>query len=415
MGIFKAGILTLGAVAALGFFTSTAHAAALAGSDTTPGDSCAGIPSGATRMVADPDGDGTRVTLICDGTTWNQEGIVVLSKTGAAPTADGTSIANLSEIGDVTITTPSDGDALTYQSGVWVNQAGGGGGGSSIELIDADADTWVRVMADDGTTDTDIIRFSVGGNTIMGIYDGALPAATVGAGLFVEDPSSTSLHQTRVHIKNSSSTDGEASLNFGNTWGTARYGSIGTDGTDSQVDHTLFFQAFGNRDIKFNTAAGEVVRIDGTNPFVGINDANPSAALDVVGDINYTGVLVDVSDRSQKTDIRHLRSVLSKMHSIHGVSFVMKNDPKRQVELGLIAQDVEAVYPQLVHTDPQGIKSLNYTGMIGPLVEAVKELDMHNGELARENAELRRMVQDLSARMDVLEGKRRPKRSPYND
>lgn len=222
-------------------------------------------------------------------------------------TADGTGIANLSEIGDVTITTPSDGDALTYQSGIWLNQAGGG----------------------------------------------ATPAGS----------------------------DGHIQFNDG--------------GSALGASSNLFWDAANNR--------------------LGINDSAPAVALDVQGNINYTGVLVDVSDRRQKENIRNLTGALDKLRYVEGVSFTMKNDPERKVELGLIAQDVEQVYPFLVQTDPQGVKSLNYTGMIGPLVEAVKELDAQNTALADENAELRKMIRDLSVRMDVLEGKRRPKYRPYND
>lgn len=44
--------------------------AQLAGEDTAPESSCAGFPSGATRMTGDADGDGGQVILICDGTLW---------------------------------------------------------------------------------------------------------------------------------------------------------------------------------------------------------------------------------------------------------------------------------------------------------------------------------------------------------
>lgn len=50
---------------------SAAGHAQLVGTDTAPGDSCAGVAEGATRMNADPDHDGKEVVLICDGTTWN--------------------------------------------------------------------------------------------------------------------------------------------------------------------------------------------------------------------------------------------------------------------------------------------------------------------------------------------------------
>ena len=45
-------------------------AAQLVGTDTAPGDSCAGKPAGATRMTADADQDGKEVVLICDGSIW---------------------------------------------------------------------------------------------------------------------------------------------------------------------------------------------------------------------------------------------------------------------------------------------------------------------------------------------------------
>ena len=43
--------------------------------------------------------------------------------------------------------------------------------------------------------------------------------------------------------------------------------------------------------------------------------------------------------------------------------------------IGVIAQDVEAVFPELVQTDARGFKTVHYPGLIAPLIEAVKELD----------------------------------------
>jgi hypothetical protein len=56
--------------AALLVFLSAPAAAQLVGTDTSPGDSCAGFPAGATRVTADADQNGGDVTLICDGTVW---------------------------------------------------------------------------------------------------------------------------------------------------------------------------------------------------------------------------------------------------------------------------------------------------------------------------------------------------------
>lgn len=114
----------------------------------------------------------------------------------------------------------------------------------------------------------------------------------------------------------------------------------------------------------------------------GIGDTTPDVALDVVGDIDYTGILTDVSDRRMKTDITALPGgQLEKLMALQGVSFKMKDDPEARTELGLIAQDVEAVYPALVKESGSGIKSLNYMGLIGPMIEGMRELKAENDAL----------------------------------
>jgi hypothetical protein len=42
--------------------------------------------------------------------------------------------------------------------------------------------------------------------------------------------------------------------------------------------------------------------------------------------------------------------------------------------MGVIAQEVEAVIPEVVATDDEGMKSVDYQAMVGLLIEAVKEL-----------------------------------------
>jgi hypothetical protein len=168
--------------------------------------------------------------------------------------------------------------------------------------------------------------------------------------------------------------------------------------TDSNSSSLQFYT-------RLATTTAERMRIS-TNGYVGIGTTSPQAALDVVGDIYFTGSVVDVSDRRVKSDITLLSNQLEKVAQLRPVSFVMKDDPKQRVELGLIAQDVEPIFPELVG-DSGGMKSMNYLGLIAPLVGAVQELEA-------ENAALRRNFQELSQRMNVLEGKIRPPLTPYN-
>jgi len=61
--------------------------------------------------------------------------------------------------------------------------------------------------------------------------------------------------------------------------------------------------------------------------------------------------------------------------------------------MGVIAQEVEKVFPELVTTDEQGRKKVEYEGLIAPLIEAVKELDERVRSLETEIAVLRGMQQ----------------------
>lgn len=120
---------------------------------------------------------------------------------------------------------------------------------------------------------------------------------------------------------------------------------------------------------------------DKTNGRFGIG-TTPTAALDVVGDIHYTGVITDVSDIRMKYDIKPLDSPLRKLISLNGFSFKMIGDPKQQIEFGVAAQDVQKVFPELVHqVRDDGTLGVSYDGLIAPMIESIKELKAENERL----------------------------------
>lgn len=85
----------------------------------------------------------------------------------------------------------------------------------------------------------------------------------------------------------------------------------------------------------------------------------------------YSTVFQSLSDRNKKTNINTINNALNIIENINGVTFDWKESGLPSA--GLIAQDVEKCLPELV-TDSKGTKSLNYNGIIGVLVEAIKEL-----------------------------------------
>jgi len=82
-------------------------------------------------------------------------------------------------------------------------------------------------------------------------------------------------------------------------------------------------------------------------------------------------VFNSLSDKTQKTNIQTIINPLDKISELRGVSFNWKetNEPS----IGVIAQEVEKVLPELV-TEKHGVKSVNYDGLIGVLIESIKEL-----------------------------------------
>lgn len=71
-------------------------------------------------------------------------------------------------------------------------------------------------------------------------------------------------------------------------------------------------------------------------------------------------------------------SVMSLVRRLRGVSFEWREDMpsgRSGPDLGVIAQEVEQVFPELVTTDDSGFKLVNYVGLLAPVIEALKELD----------------------------------------
>ena len=87
--------------------------------------------------------------------------------------------------------------------------------------------------------------------------------------------------------------------------------------------------------------------------------------------ITVNGTVTESSDVALKENIQPLSNVLEKVKQLTGYKYNFKNTTNNS--MGVIAQDVEKVFPELVHGE-EGEKSLQYSGLIGALIESVKEL-----------------------------------------
>ncbi|RZA05290.1 MAG: hypothetical protein EOP11_13160 [Proteobacteria bacterium] len=107
---------------------------------------------------------------------------------------------------------------------------------------------------------------------------------------------------------------------------------------------------------------------------VGIGTTAPAYRLDVVGTIRGYGI-TDSSDIRLKRDVKPLEDSLARILKLRGVNYFWKDQEKGKGEqIGFIAQEMEKVFPDLVSTDPQGMKSVNYSHLVAPIVESIKTI-----------------------------------------
>lgn len=78
------------------------------------------------------------------------------------------------------------------------------------------------------------------------------------------------------------------------------------------------------------------------------------------------------SDESLKENIEDLNNPLSLITSLRGVTYQFKDRKSRKSNIGLIAQEVEKIVPEIVNTEKNGLKSIDYTALIPLLIESVK-------------------------------------------
>jgi hypothetical protein len=88
------------------------------------------------------------------------------------------------------------------------------------------------------------------------------------------------------------------------------------------------------------------------------------------GQLNATE-LNSLSDETKKTNIKTITDSINKVKSLRGVTFNWKEDYRPS--LGLIAQEVESVLPELIAVGPEGEKTLSYGNIVGLLIEAIKD------------------------------------------
>lgn len=116
--------------------------------------------------------------------------------------------------------------------------------------------------------------------------------------------------------------------------------------------------------------------VDGTNNRVGIGTSSPAYILDVNGNINASGTVYathfdNVSDISLKENIITISSPKDIIDNLNPVSFNWKDTGEKS--FGFIAQEVEKILPEIVHTKTDNTKTVSYIQLIPFLIQIIKE------------------------------------------
>lgn len=125
---------------------------------------------------------------------------------------------------------------------------------------------------------------------------------------------------------------------------------------------------------------------------VGQNESTQTLSyrLDVSGSIRATGTVLQASDERLKENVVAVENPSDLINQIEGVYFNWNNGPKDR-QVGVIAQQVKEILPEVVSEDKNGYLNVAYTGIVPVLVEAVKEQN--------------KIIAELEKRISILEKK----------
>ncbi len=111
---------------------------------------------------------------------------------------------------------------------------------------------------------------------------------------------------------------------------------------------------------------------------VGVGTTTPTYKLHVIGKIK-TDNINETSDSRLKKDIVTIDNAITKVEQLRGVFFNWRTEEFKDrnfdttLQMGVIAQEIEKIIPEVVNTDGDGYKSVEYSKLVGLLIEAIKE------------------------------------------
>jgi len=244
--------------------------------------------------------------------------------------------------------------------------------------------------------------FTIGSNTAGGFY-GQLEGSTDGYDSFGAMYKGSLADSRDVYVSGRAVT----------TFQSLEYTDLATKTGPSALENSNAFD-FANYNVSLM-----MIEADGD---VGIGTTTPSYKLDVNGNVradtyyyDVTSTLQSSSDSRLKQNITDMDNVLDKLKELELVKYEWNDNMYKKLEgrtsqsklggtfEGMIAQQVESLFPQYVGEDADGYKTLSYVSFIIPLLKGFQEQQSIIESQATEIEQLKSLITELSNRLQILE------------
>ena len=236
---------------------------------------------------------------------------------------------------------PSNNSAGTYSVAMGYNTTASGDGSTTMGYNTTASGNYSTAMGGTSTASAPYSTAMGGTSTADGLASTAMGATTTASGAY-----STAMGRSSIASDYASTVIGQ-------------YNSSGSSVTNSATTFSTSNTAFVIGNGTASNAKSDAFKV--------MFNGNTT----ISNDLTVSGDVVISSDARLKSNIVSLGSTLPKLLQIDGKSYEMKGKQK----IGVLAQEIQEVFPELVSEDDNEMLAVNYQGLVPVLINALKEQD----------------------------------------
>jgi hypothetical protein len=315
-----------------------------------------------------------------------------LEDTNLRPIIQATGAYPVVSINHTVTSNGSHGATLQFTSNGVGNQfvIGSSGNGSRLDIGTSSNTSWNPHNGIDGYNGTTGLRMDTSGN-IFNLVSTRSPIYydNNDTGYYVDAASNSNFNTISVQ-------GGTSNFNGITYFRTNNGGYLGsTDSaklqaySDSNNAAFMSFHKGGHYAVNFGLDADNVMRLGGWSA------SSNRWQLDMSGNMTVAGDVTAYSDRRVKENIVTVDNALEKVNNLRGVYYNRTDSEDKKTKLGVIAQEILEVVPEVVGQDNDGMYNVSYGNLAGLFIEAIKEQQTQIENQQSQIDELKALVKTL--------------------